>query len=89
MLFQDTYSLASQRQLCGASERAVDLLPDPQVPGTEWAENMQRDKGRAADSSMVMFDGQGGVTIPESVLPTKVTPFFLLKFSKSCRLISY
>ena len=47
---RDTYSLASQRQLCGASERAVDLLPDPLLPGSEWAENLLRDKGRSADS---------------------------------------
>ena len=26
---RDTYNLASQRQLCGASELALDLLPDP------------------------------------------------------------
>ena len=27
---RDTYNLASQRQLCGASDLAIDLLPDPQ-----------------------------------------------------------
>ena len=26
---RDTYNLASQRQLCGASDLAIDLLPDP------------------------------------------------------------
>ena len=71
---RDTYSLASQRQLCGASERAVDLLPDPQLPGSEWAENLLRDKGRAADSSMVLFDGKSGVVVPESVLSSREFP---------------
>ena len=38
---RDTYNLASQRQLCGASDLAIDLLPDPQhvstrlIPGSE------------------------------------------------------
>ena len=66
--------MASQRQLCGASERAIDLLPDPQLPGSEWAENLIRDKGRTADSSMVLFDGKSGVVVPESVLSSREFP---------------
>ena len=47
---RDTYSLESQRQLCGASAHAIDLLPDPKIPGNDWASGMIRDKGEAADS---------------------------------------
>lgn len=66
---RDTYGLASQRQLCGASERAIDLLPDPKKPGNEWAHNMIRDMGQSADSSMILLTGKNGYDVPADLLP--------------------
>ena len=41
---RDTYNLASQRQLCGASELALDLLPDSeQVKIKHTASNFFRE----------------------------------------------
>lgn len=71
---RDTYNLASQRQLCGASELALDLLPDSEQPGNEWAKGVQRDQGHSSDSSMAKFDGQSGITVPESILPSENFP---------------
>jgi len=71
---RDTYNLASQRQLCGASDLAIDLLPDPQQPGSEWASGLQRDQGQSNDASMAKFDGQTAISIPESVISTETFP---------------
>jgi len=67
---RDTYNLASQRQLCGASDLAIDLLPDPLQPGSEWASELQRDQGQSSDSSMAKFDGSSGgyITVPDALL---------------------
>lgn len=63
---RDTYSLASQRKLCGASDRAVDLLPAE----AEWVKVLKTDEGREA-SSMYEFDGTTGVKIPQEVIGHK------------------
>ena len=55
---RDTYSLASQRKLCGASDRAVDLLPAE----ADWVKGLKTDEGREA-SSMYEFDGATGVEV--------------------------
>ena len=39
-------------------------------PGNEWAKGVQRDQGHSSDSSMAKFDGQSGLTVPESILPS-------------------
>ena len=39
-------------------------------PGNEWAKGLQRDQGHSSDSSMAKFDGQSGITVPESILPS-------------------
>jgi len=71
---RDTYNLASQRQLCGASDLAIDLLPDPQHPGSEWASAFLRDQGQSSDSSMARFNGETGVNIPESLIASDAFP---------------
>ena len=43
-------------------------------PGNEWAKGLYRDQGQSSDSSMAKFDGQTGITIPESILPTGSFP---------------
>ena len=60
---RDTYSLASQRQLCGADSSYVDLLPGPESKAS-WTKNMIRDRGQSADSSMVMLTGSDGYDVP-------------------------
>ena len=51
---RDTYSLSSQRHLCGANEEAVDLLPEAETRGDleGWNWDELRDKGRSSDQSI-------------------------------------
>lgn len=63
---RDTYSLASQRKMCGASSQAVELLPAPS-DSVDWLKDIKVDEGREA-GPVYQFDGQTGVRIPESVL---------------------
>lgn len=78
---RDTYNLASQRQLCGASDRAIDLLPDEMQAGSDWAEGFLRDVGQSSDSSMVRLDGHSALTVPDSVL--KAADFPMHRFTIS------
>lgn len=53
---RDTYSVQSQRKLCGASPSAIDLLPTPGV-GAEWTKPLISDEGHESDQ-MFEFDGK-------------------------------
>ncbi|XP_043481445.1 calsyntenin-1 [Leptopilina heterotoma] len=64
---RDTYSVQSQRKLCGASRDSVDLLPTP-GPSTSWTSLLSRDEGREADE-IFEFDGANSAAIvPNDVL---------------------
>jgi len=81
---RDTYSLASQRQLCGADGNSIDLLPGPESKAS-WVQNMIRDRGQSADSSIVMLTGSSGYDIPtQEVFEALPDPFHRLsKFTFS------
>jgi len=64
---RDTYSLASQRKMCGASSSAIDLLPANSGEAA-WVTHLNADKGREA-SPVYRFDGATAATVPEEVLP--------------------
>ncbi|KAH9514163.1 Calsyntenin-1 [Bulinus truncatus] len=62
---RDTYSVNSQRKLCGASGDSVDLLPSPS--SADWAHNIPTDDGHEMDQ-VFSFDGQSNaLEVPESV----------------------
>ncbi|CAG5130515.1 unnamed protein product, partial [Candidula unifasciata] len=62
---RDTYSVNSQRKLCGASGDSVDLLPSPDT--AEWSHNIPTDDGHEMDQ-VFSFDGQNNaLEVPESV----------------------
>uniref|UniRef100_A0A2C9KR50 Cadherin domain-containing protein n=1 Tax=Biomphalaria glabrata TaxID=6526 RepID=A0A2C9KR50_BIOGL len=62
---RDTYSVNSQRKLCGASGDSVDLLPSPST--ADWAHNIPTDDGHEMDQ-VFSFDGQSNaLEVPESV----------------------
>ncbi|XP_022199172.2 calsyntenin-1 isoform X1 [Nilaparvata lugens] len=64
---RDTYSVQSQRKLCGASSESVDLLPTP-GSGAEWTKALASDEGHDSDQ-MFEFDGvSSAVAIPTEVL---------------------
>ena len=63
---RDTYTLASQRRLCGANEEAVELLP-------EEAKNM-RDEAKESDKSITRFDGKTGFDITDTTDVLDVFP---------------
>lgn len=72
---RDTYSVQSQRKLCGASPSAIDLLPSPGV-GAEWTKPLISDEGHESDQ-MFEFDGSStAVSIPNHVLDHNLPPTF-------------
>lgn len=76
---RDTYSVDSQRKLCGASSDSVDLLPSPGV-GAEWTQGLPTDEGRESDQ-IYEFDGAtNAVVIPESTVSHNLTNVFTAGF---------
>ncbi|CAH0549195.1 unnamed protein product [Brassicogethes aeneus] len=74
---RDTYSVQSQRKLCGASPSAIDLLPSPGV-GAEWTKPLISDEGHESDQ-MFEFDGTStAVSIPNAVLDHNLPPTFTI-----------
>lgn len=74
---RDTYSVQSQRKLCGASPSAVDLLPNPGL-GAEWTKPLISDEGHESDQ-MFEFDGSStAVTVPKSVLDHNLASSFTI-----------
>ncbi|KAK9884274.1 hypothetical protein WA026_005226 [Henosepilachna vigintioctopunctata] len=72
---RDTYSVQSQRKLCGASPSAIDLLPSPGA-GAEWTKPLVSDEGHESDQ-MFEFDGSStAVSIPNHVLDHNLPPTF-------------
>jgi len=67
---RDTYSLSSQRKMCGASSLAVELLPSP-TEHVDWLGGLKVDEGREA-GPVYQFDGQTGVRVPDSVISHKL-----------------
>ncbi|XP_022906089.1 calsyntenin-1 [Onthophagus taurus] len=74
---RDTYTVESQRKLCGASPSAIDLLPSPGL-GAEWTKPLISDEGHESDQ-MFEFDGSStAVTIPTTVLDHNVPSTFTI-----------
>lgn len=72
---RDTYSLHSQRTICGLDPKTIDLLPSPGA-GNEWAKSLKPDSGRDGEQ-MFEFDGETtSAIVPESVLPHSLTSSF-------------
>lgn len=62
---RDTYSITSQRKLCGASGDSVDLLPSPSL-ATTWTQSLHTDDGHESDQ-VFYFDGRtNAVEVPNS-----------------------
>lgn len=60
---RDTYSIVSQRKLCGASDDSVDLLPSPSLT-TTYTSTLHADDGHESDQ-IFYFDGQtNAVEVP-------------------------
>lgn len=76
---RDTYSVESQRRLCGANVSSVDLLPSPGL-GTEWTRDLPTDEGRESDQ-IFGFDGATNAAIvPPSVLDHNLTNILTISF---------
>ena len=61
---RDTYTLHSQKKICGASRDTIDLLP----AGQPWADKMKYEQDDK-DGAVYKFDGRSGVTIPHDIIP--------------------
>ncbi|KAK3087668.1 hypothetical protein FSP39_008933 [Pinctada imbricata] len=60
---RDTYSITSQRRLCGANDKSVDLLPPPSLT-TTWTRTLPTDDGKESDQ-VFYFDGESNaVEVP-------------------------
>ena len=76
---RDTYSVESQRKLCGASSDSIDLLPSPGI-GAEWTRGLPTDDGHESDQ-IYEFDGtSNAVVIPETTLSHNLTDNFTVAF---------
>ncbi|KAI2796804.1 Calsyntenin-2 [Blomia tropicalis] len=76
---RDTYSVESQRKLCGANTESVDLLPSASS-GTEWIRDLPTDEGRESDQ-IYEFDGAtNSVIVPEDVFDHNLTSKFSISF---------
>lgn len=74
---RDTYSVQSQRKLCGASEESVELLPANHVP-LSAGNAIKHDEGRESDQ-MYEFDGSStAVAIPNDVLDHGLSSAFTI-----------
>jgi len=63
---RDTYSIQSQRKLCGASSGSIDLLPSPSLSALTKA--LPTDDGKEADQ-IFAFDGErNAIEIPSTKL---------------------
>ncbi|KAK6175300.1 hypothetical protein SNE40_013791 [Patella caerulea] len=60
---RDTFSITSQRKICGASGESVDLLPPP--PLADWTQNLQTDDGHESDQ-VFFFNGENAAIVPEN-----------------------
>ena len=58
---RDTYSLDTQRKMCGASNQAVELL-------TESASEFESVEESSSRSSVYQFDGSSGAVVPSNLL---------------------
>ncbi|KAM3959932.1 LOW QUALITY PROTEIN: calsyntenin 1 [Aphomia sociella] len=64
---RDTYSLHSQRTICGLDPKTVDLLPSPGA-GNEWIKSLKPDSGRDGEQ-LFEFDGETtAAVVPETLL---------------------
>lgn len=74
---RDTYSVQSQRKLCGASTESIDLLPTP-GSGLDWTKSLATDEGHESDQ-MFEFDGtSSAVAIPNEILDHGLARTFTL-----------
>ncbi|KAL4712539.1 hypothetical protein ACJJTC_007555 [Scirpophaga incertulas] len=64
---RDTYSLHSQRTVCGLDPKTIDLLPSPGA-GNEWVKSLKPEAGVDGEQ-LFIFDGETSATVPESVAP--------------------
>ncbi|KAK7094297.1 calsyntenin-1-like [Littorina saxatilis] len=73
---RDTYSITSQRKLCGASGDSVDLLPSPWQ--AEWTKTLPTDDGHLMDQ-IFSFDGQhNAVEVPAGHFDHKLGQHFTI-----------
>ena len=77
---RDTYSVESQRKLCGASTESIDLLPTAGTSGNEWIRDLPTDDGRESDQ-IYEFDGvSSAVVVPDNVFDHNLTSQFTIGF---------
>ncbi|XP_063834937.1 calsyntenin-1 [Ostrinia nubilalis] len=73
---RDTYSLHSQKTICGLDPKTIDLLPSPGA-GNEWVKSLKPDTGRDGEQ-MFEFDGETSATVPEALAPHSLPGTFSL-----------
>ncbi|XP_060573318.1 calsyntenin-1-like [Ruditapes philippinarum] len=74
---RDTYSITSQRKLCGANEDSVDLLPTPSLT-SNWTNAIPTDDGHDGDK-VYMFNGVDiAVEVPNNHIDHKLRRHFTI-----------
>ncbi|XP_074654847.1 calsyntenin-1-like isoform X2 [Tubulanus polymorphus] len=74
---RDTYSIQSQRHLCGAHSEVVDLLPSANIYNT-FTKSVPHDEGADSDK-MFRFDGETThIVVPDGMLSHQIAPRFTI-----------
>ncbi|XP_069178711.1 calsyntenin-1 [Procambarus clarkii] len=74
---RDTYSVAAQRKMCGASSDSIELLPAPGA-GKDWTAGLHSDEGHEGDLIYEFEGDSSGAIVPESVLDHNLTNIFTI-----------
>lgn len=74
---RDTYSVAAQRKMCGASSASIELLPAPGA-GKDWTAGLHSDEGHEGDLIYEFEGDSSGAIVPESVLDHNLTNIFTI-----------
>jgi len=70
---RDTYSLKSQRKLCGASDNSIDLLPHPNWPtlspgSISWTSSLPTDDGHESDQIFALDGRNTAIEVPTDTI---------------------
>lgn len=74
---RDTYSVAAQRKMCGASSSSIELLPAPGA-GKDWTAGLHSDEGHEGDLIYEFEGDSSGAVIPESILNHNLSSTFTI-----------
>ncbi|KAL5015471.1 hypothetical protein ScPMuIL_009741 [Solemya velum] len=74
---RDTYSITSQRKLCGASGESVDLLPSPSIT-SNWTLDIPTDDGHESDQIFAFNGKTNAAEVPNGLVSHSLSKHFTI-----------